>query len=222
METQPTTRVVESATLCAADLAGIKALFEANYDRANHAYLERSFTKLRHTAMAEVEGRMVGFAVGDGVRTELARCERLQGVALAGIACIAPQYRRQGMFTSLSLAAITASGAVHEDERVLFAGRMAHPITYRTMANHAASAVPRAGVELSAWHKEIGLQVAALFGVTVDLETFVVRGAGEPIGFPRLSYEPTPEEEQLFALVDRSRGDSLLAVSWTPTAPEGW
>jgi len=222
METELTTRVVESAALEAADLAGITALFDQNYDRANHGYLKRSFTKLRYTAMAEVAGRMVGFAVGDAVRTELARCEGPQGVAMAGIACIDPDYRMQGLFTSLSIAAIAASGAVSEHDRLLFTGRMAHPITYRTMVNRAASAVPRAGVELSDWHKEVGLQVAALFGVTVDPETFVVRGEGEPIGFPRLSYEPTPEEGQLFRLVDRTRGDSLLAISWMPTAPEGW
>lgn len=222
MQTRAITRVVESDALCAADIAGIKALFEANYDCANHAYLGRSFTKLRYTAMAEVDGRMVGFAVGDAMRTELARCEGPQGVAMAGIACIDPEHRRRGLFTSLSFAAMAASGAVNERDRLLFSGRMAHPITYRTMLHRAAGAVPRGGVELSDWHKEIGLQVAALFDVTIDPETFVVRGAGEPIGFPRLSYQPTPEQEQLFRRVDRSRGDSLLAISWMPTAPEGW
>jgi len=222
MTLPPEVRVIDAASVSVADLDAIKRLFDATYERANLGYLERSLAKLRYLSLAEVGDQVVGFAIGDALRTPLAGCTGLQAVALAGISCIDDDYRRQGMFSKLSIAAMSASGAIEGAGRFLFAGRMAHPITYRTMASRSDTTVPRAGREMTPWHKDVGRQVADLYGVVIDPDTFVVMGDGSPIGFPRLQYETTAGEEELFRPVDRSRGDSLLAVSWMPDAPAGW
>jgi hypothetical protein len=75
---------------------------------------------------------------------------------------------------------------------------------------------------LSGWHKQIGLLVADLYRVTLDPETFIVRGVGMPIGYPDLEYDITEEEWLPFLAVNRDRGDSLLGITWFPDAPEGW
>lgn len=64
--------------------------------------------------------------------------------------------------------------------------------------------------------------MADLYGVELDPETFVVIGKGTPIGFPRLKVEVSEEEWLPFRPVNRLRGDSLLAVAWSPDAPPGW
>jgi hypothetical protein len=117
---------------------------------------------------------------------------------------------------------MSASGAIDGADQFLFCGRMAHAITYRTMANSGDNVTPAAGDLLSEWRKETIEAVAALYGVTVDRETCIVKGKGAPIGYPRLEYQATPAEEKLFESVNRDSGDSLLAISWMPTAPEGW
>jgi len=214
--------VIESAKLDAQQRVQLHELFDQGYDQANHDYLDLSIGKLARIAVARHGDRLAGFALGDCVKTSLARLERPQMVGLAGISCIDPEFRRQGLFSELGAASIAAGDGFQAGETLLFAGRMAHPITYRTMASRLEGSVPRGGAALSDWHREVGLQVAALFGVTIDAETLVVIGAGRPIGFPRLEYEPTDEEEALFRGVDRNRGDSLLAMAWIPEPPPDW
>jgi len=48
------------------------------------------------------------------------------------------------------------------------------------------------------------------------------RRRGVPIGYPVLDIEVAPEEWEIFATVDRSRGDSLLGLCWFPDAPPDW
>jgi hypothetical protein len=55
-----------------------------------------------------------------------------------------------------------------------------------------------------------------------DPLTFVCKGTGVPIGYPIMDIDATPEEWEMFRYVDRSRGDSLLGISWAPDAPDGW
>jgi hypothetical protein len=50
----------------------------------------------------------------------------------------------------------------------------------------------------------------------------VVVGKGKPIGYPKLEIIVDEKEWLPFNGVNRDRGDSLLAVSWNPDAPEGW
>ena len=106
--------------------------------------------------------------------------------------------------------------------RTIHAGRMAHPGSYRTMARNAAT-VPKRGVEPTRWQQEVGAAIAAAYGVErFDPTTFVCHGSGVPIGYPAMELDVTPEEWEVFAPVDRDKGDSLLGVSWSPDAPEGW
>jgi hypothetical protein len=83
--------------------------------------------------------------------------------------------------------------------------------------------VPKRGRRPSEVAQEVGRVIAAAYGVAeFDPETFVCRGSGRPIGFPRMTQEVEPHEWDLFEPVDRRRGDSLLAVIWYREAPEGW
>ncbi len=205
------------------DITGLLELFDANYDQANHDYLLASFDVLKWISVARDDDRIVGFALGEGRVASLPRLEEPQPVALAGISCIDPEFRNQGLFVRLSFDSLTASGAVDPSQRMLFCGRMAHPVTYRTMRKSATNAVPDHGQDLTDWHREVITCVASLYQVEVDPETCVVIGKGEPIGYPKIEYEATAEEEALFAPVIRDRGDSLLAISWMPgEPPAGW
>jgi len=215
-------RVVATDRVGSRDLAALGGLFEATYRDADKQYLEKSLATFRFVAIAECADDVVGFSFGDSLRCLLPRLSGPQSVALAGIACVADTMRKRGLFVRLASEAMQAGGGVDPGTRFLFVGRMAHVVTYRTMARMSPSVVPATGKALEPWHREMAVAVASLFGVEVDRETFVVRGSGTPVGFPRLAYEATPEEEALFTAVDRSRGDSLLSMCWIPDAPPDW
>ncbi len=215
-------RVVASDRVGSRDLEALAGLFEATYRDADRRYLERSLATFRFVAIAECDDEVVGFSFGDSVQCPLPRLSDPQSVALAGIACVADTMRKRGLFVRLASEAMQAGGGVEPGRRFLFVGRMAHVVTYRTMARMSPSVVPAAGKTIEPWHREMAVALASLFGVDVDHETFVVRGSGTPVGFPRIAYEATPEEASLFAAVDRSRGDSLLSMCWIPDAPVGW
>lgn len=214
-------RALRTNMLSAEQLLNVLGLFDTSYRQANHAYLRHSLDKLRYIALAMHKDTLAGFAIGDTVLTKLPRLPDSQEVVLAGISCIAPEYRRRGLFFELEKAACFESGILKPGLRFLKCGRMAHPVSFRVLRKDP-TVIPKLDVPLSEWHKEIGLRVADLYGVSINPDTFVVIGDGKPIGFPRLEYEVTDEEWQLFDSVDRNRGDSLLAMSWTPDAPEGW
>lgn len=217
-----TVEVARSCDLSEAQREAVHQLFASNYREANHAYLDKSLGTLGSVALAECEGRYVGFAIADAVRADLPRFSEPQAIALAGLSCIDPTIRRQGLFKRLSIAAMTTNGVIDPRNRFLFAGRMAHLITYRTMASRASNAAPSPNLPLTTWQKEVGVAVARLFGSVIDPDTFVVQGPGRPIGYPKVEYAVPEVDAQLFAEVDRERGDSLLAMSWMPDAPQGW
>ena len=198
------------------------ALFDNSYDRANHDYLVASFDTMRWIALARHREKLVGLAVGDARRVKLPRLDSPQSVAMAGLACIDDQYRRDGLFGQLAIASMAASGELDPNQRFLFCGRMAHSISYRTMARSSNNAVPKVNQEMSDWHQEVMLRLAELYGVKVEPSTGRVIGKGQPIGYPHLEYQSSNEEEQLFATVNRDNGDSLLAMSWNPDAPDDW
>jgi hypothetical protein len=214
-------RVLRTEALTDYDLKMVHRLFDLSYHRANHKYLEKSFSKLRYIALATSKETPAGFALADTIETRLPRLAYPQVVMLAGICCIAPDCRRMGLFTKLEILAANANGLLKSGIRILMCGRMAHPVSFRTIRK-SPHVIPKYGVPLSDWHKEIGLRVAGLYGVTLDPETFIVKGDGLPIGYPDLEYE-IPEEEWLpFQAVNRDQGDSLLGMTWFPDAPEGW
>jgi hypothetical protein len=214
-------RVFRSNALTRKDHEMVHWLFDHTYRQANHPYLDKSLSNLRYIALATFQDRPAGFALADTIEVPLPRLPDPQVVMLAGICCVASAFRRIGLFTKLEIIAANAGGLIKPGIPILMCGRMAHPVSYRTIGKSPA-VIPKHGVPLSDWHKEIGLSVAALYGVTIDPETFIVLGSGQPIGYPVLEYE-LPEEEWLpFRGVNRDRGDSLLGLTWFPEAPEGW
>jgi len=215
------TRVIRTDAMVKGDLDMVHQLFDQSYRQANHTYLEKSFSKLRYIAIATVGETPVGFAVADTVETDLPRMTGLQIVTLAGICCISPDYRRIGLFRKLEGLATSASGISRSGNRVLVCGRMAHPASFRIM-NQSPAVIPKYGVRLSDWQKEVGLRVAELYGVNLDPETMVVIGDGVPIGYPIIEQDVTEEEWLPFKAVNRDWGDSLLGITWSPDAPGGW
>ncbi|MBN1382814.1 MAG: hypothetical protein JXA41_14170 [Deltaproteobacteria bacterium] len=215
------TRIIRTSDLTDADRQIIHVLFDLTYEQANHEYLDKSLKKLRFLALAHDQSTPAGFALGDAVMSPLPRMAELQCVVLAGICCVASDYRRLGLFAHLEALSIRESGLIKPEGRKLVCGRMAHPVSLRIMRDNP-TVVPKYGLTPSKWQKEIGLRVAELYDVALNTETFVVVGEGQPIGFPKMELN-VPEEEWLpFRSVNRGRGDSLLAISWTPDAPQGW
>ncbi len=215
------TRVIQTQELTAADLQIVHDLFDLAYEQANHGYLDQSLTKLRFLALAHDQATPVGFALGDAVLAPLPRMAEPQCVILAGICCIDPRFRRQGLFTYLESLAIRESGVIQPGARSLSCGRMAHPASFRIISRNP-TVVPKYSHPPSEWQKEVGLFVAELYGVQLDPETFVVLGKGKPIGYPKIDIKVEEEEWLPFRPVNRDRGDSLLGIAWNPNAPEGW
>lgn len=214
-------RVVKTAALTRDALDRVHRLFDLSYRQANHEYLEKSLSKLRYIALATAGEGLVGFAVADTIETALPRLADPQIVCLAGICCVNAGYRRVGLFKKLEILAAGASGLLKPGRPVLMCGRMAHPVSYRTMRPFP-SLIPKLGVPPSDWHRETGLKVAELYGSTIDPETFVIIGRGSPIGYPNMDFQLADPEWLLFKNVNRDRGDSLLGIFWVPEAPEGW
>jgi hypothetical protein len=213
-------RVVEADQVSAEDLQKVFSLFEMNYRQANRAYLEKSLRTLRYLALAEHEGTAAGFGLAECRVMDLPRLPA-EVVNLAGICCIAPQFRRRGLFTELERLALAAS-QVPPHSRRLSCGRMAHPAGMRVFVRHP-TVVPKPGVRPTPWQQEVGQAIAAAYGShAFDPETFVCIGSGQPIGYPIIDFEVEPSEWEVFRQVNRDRGDALLAMVWTPEAPPGW
>jgi hypothetical protein len=212
--------VVATSTLAEPARARIMALFRASYREANEAYLERSLTRMRFIATATSAGAIAGFALGEMRIMELPRLPQ-QAVALAGMCCVDAGLRRHGLFRELERRAFMAAGAA-SGPRVLACGRMAHPASFRIMTNFPTR-VPQRNIRPTPWQQEIGAIIARAYGVHgFDPETFVCAGSGTPIGYPRIDMDVRPEEWEVFAGVNRDRGDSLLGLCWFPDAPPGW
>ncbi|MEO9256187.1 MAG: hypothetical protein ABI305_11630 [Tepidiformaceae bacterium] len=213
--------VVESALIGNVDLERIKTVFATNYREANLAYLEKSLGTLAYIALAEDgAGELVGFAFGESRVLDLPRLPQ-QLVRLAGLCCVNASHRRHHLFGKLESLALNAGGLPNQP-CVLGTGRMAHPASFRGMASNPSS-VPHRGSPPTEWQKQVGIAIATAYRTPVfDPETFVCHGSGVPIGFPVIEIDASPEEWELFAPVDRSKGDSLLGISWNPTPPEGW
>jgi len=214
-------RTVESGGLTVADIDVAMGLFESNYREANRGYLEQAFHKLKFTTIATHDGVPAAFALGEARLMDLPRLPQ-QFVAMAGICCVAPAFRRRGLFGEVEFRCMSAAGIAAAGGRRLSTGRMAHPASFHLMSQNR-SVVPKRGAAPTSWQQEVGAAIAEAYGVPAfDPLTFVCKGSGVPIGYPIVEVEAPPEEWELFAPVDRSRGDSLLGIAWWPDAPEGW
>ncbi len=214
-------RVIPVKSLTSNDLYQMRQLFDDSYSQANYSYLEKSFARFRYISFANLRDELIGFAMADSIETNLPGLPEPQIVVLAGICCVATDYRRLGLFVDLEFMAASASRQIKPNDRLLVCGRMAHPASFRTI-NQFPATIPKYGVPLSEWQKEIGLKVAGLYGVDIDPETLVVIGDGSPCGYPKVISEVSDEEWLLFKAVNRERGDSLLGITWFPEAPPGW
>jgi hypothetical protein len=213
-------KVVETDKASTKDLERAFSLFEMNYRQANRAYLEKSLGTLRYLALAEQEGTAAGFALGECRLMDLPRLPA-QVVNLAGICCIAPQFRRRGLFAQLEYLIFVAVEMPAHSRR-LTCGRMAHPAGMQGLAR-IPTVVPKPGVRPTPWQQEVGQAIADAFGSRAfDPQTFVCIGSGQPIGYPIIEFQVEPEEWEVFGQVNRDRGDALLAMAWTPNAPPGW
>lgn len=216
--------VTSAAKLSESQHKGLHRLFDIAYEAADHDYLERSLTKLGSVSMAfadDDDGQLVGFSLGDVRTLELPSVGPTPAM-LAGLACIDPTRRRLGLFRYLSNLSLRAAGTVPPGRLALGAGRMAHPASMRIFAV-APTLVPKAGQTPSPLQQTVGRVVADAYGVAdFDPETFVCRGLGKPIGFPRMSQEVEAHEWDVFSPVNRGRGDSLLALIWHGEAPIDW
>jgi hypothetical protein len=198
----------------------VLVLFQTNYRDANPAFVDKSLSVLRHVAFAYHDGEAVGFALGESRLMDLPRLPE-QLVSLAGLCCIAPDFRRRGLFSELSRLAM-AWESLDDSTRRLFCGRMAHPAALRNMAR-LANSIPRPGVRPTPWQQEVGRAIADAYRVfDFDPETFVCIGEGRPIGYPRIEFDVEPEEWEAFSAVNRDRGDALLALAWLPDSPPRW
>jgi hypothetical protein len=177
---------------------------------------------MRYIARAKRHGALLGFTLSDARFAPLPRFDEPQLVLLAGIGCIVPERRRTRLFSYIAALAARASGLLEKaTARFLVCGRMGHPAGFRSMKG-LPSVVPREGKALSPWHLEVAARVAEIYGSRLKEGSMVIDGGGRPIGRPRIEIDVADEEWIPFRDVDRDRGDSLLAIAWSPDAPPGW
>lgn len=200
----------------------IRDLFAQSYRQANQNYLFRSLKVLRKIAMALDAGRLVGFSLADSASLAIPRMEGKQLVMMGGIGCIDPQYRRLGLFSHLANLAGGGTEAVFDRaDRVLACSRIAHPASFRTL-RRLPGFMPNEALPLSDWHLEVGAVLAELYNVELKPGTLIVKGDGNPIGYPNIEVDVSENEWQVFSEVDRDQGDSVLGMAWAPTPPAGW
>ncbi|MGE3073995.1 MAG: hypothetical protein AB7N24_12120 [Dehalococcoidia bacterium] len=199
----------------------VRRLFGENYRDANIAYLEGSLGKLRFLSIARsASGVAAGFALAEARVVDLPRLPN-SNVHLHGLACVGADFRRHGLFGKLERAALSGN-SLPPAERLLGCGRCAHPASFRNFFKNPA-AVPHRSHPPTEWQREVGIAIAEAYGSpSFDPETFVVGGSGVPIGWPVIEIEASPEEWKMFEPVDRSKGDSLLGIAWSPEPPPGW
>ena len=213
---------VRGTDLAGDELRELHDLFDLAYAEANHGYLDHSLERLGFVGRAHLRGSLVGLALGDVVDAELPRMDGPQRVVLGGIGCIDPAHRRGGLFSRICSVAVAANGKLAAATgRILACGRMGHPAGFRSL-NHIPTVVPSETRPPSQWHLEVAAVVAELYGVQLERDSLIVQGSGSPIGFPRIDIDVDDAEWIPFREVDRSRGESLLALAWTPDAPDGW
>ncbi len=236
--------VHETSKIAPGVRAQIHRLFDMTYDQANHEYLDKSLSILRYIALAtlvknteratedghlqtpggnpkEDESQPIGFGLGETKQLDLPGI-RAQQVGLAGLCCVDPQYRRRGIFQDLERSVIKEGMTKLLNGRILTAGRMAHPASFRIMASNP-TVVPKPNIKPTKFQQQVGEIVANSYQVSdFDPLTFVCKGNGHPIGYPRIVIEVEPDEWDVFIPVDRENGDSLLALSWIPDAPQLW
>ena len=214
-------KTVATADVSPDDVALMHGLFDACYREANPRYSAESLAGLLYVTFAWDEGgNPAGFGIADSVVKDLPGLPQTT-LALGGLCCVLPEFQQRGLVGALEARSIGATGVV-SDGRWLMCGRMANAGEFRLMASNP-TAVPRPGRTPTPWQQEVGQAVADAYRVeNFDPETFVCVGSGKPTGYPVNEIEVDEDELSVFEPVDRDRGDALLGIAWTPSAPEDW
>ena len=215
--------VKATAELTDAERSGLHRVFDDAYVDGDHGYLEDQLANLASIAIAssteDEVGSVVGFALSDARVVDLPRLPQ-QVLRTAGLSCVLSSHKRKGISSrleSMAMAFGEAPPAVH----TLLACRFAHAAGLHGVRRRV-ELVPRPGRVATAWQREVAEAVAAVLGVTsFDRDTFVCHGPGRPVGKNVIDLDVPAEEAALFAPVDRTRGDTLLAIWWT-TPPPAW
>lgn len=218
-------KIVRAPTMTDADRAAVFELFDASYRQANHPYLQRSIDRIGLLAIGFRHGCPCGFSLSNCRWMDLPAFQEEQLVVLHGMRCVNPDLRHHGLSTRLSRAVEDEMkrGIRSErptPERELHCGRHGH--ANGTGGGAKRGSVPRAGRTPTPWQQGVGLAVAEAFGSNLDPATFVCIGPGKPIGYPNEHFQATEAELQVWAPVNRDRGDNLLVMNWTPNPPTGW
>lgn len=212
--------VKPTAELTDTERTGLHRVFDDAYVDGDHGYLDDQLATLRDVALAtSAEAGVVGFALSDSRVVDLPRLPA-QVLRIAGLSCVLASHKRRGISSrleSMAMAAGDAPPAIH----TLLVSRLAHAAGLHHVHSRVP-VVPRPGHRASAWHREVATAVADVLGVaSFDPITFVCHGPGRPVGKNVIDLDVPDEEAVLFEPVDRTRGDTLLALWWT-TAPPRW
>jgi hypothetical protein len=214
-------RTLSIDSLGAAERRLLSELFDACFDNADQAHLQRLLRRLRTVSVAWCGDKAVGFTMSDVRIMDLPRLQE-QIVMLGGLTCVLSEFHRRGVMMELGRRNLLES-TPGWGQRTLICGRYVHPAVFRKVVGAGEWGVPRPGVRPTAWQQEIGIVIADAYGVEdFNPETFVCRGHGTPIGSPIIDLQLEPQDWEVFQHVDPDRGDSLLGIAWMPDPPAGW
>lgn len=148
-----------------------------------------------------------------------ATLERIGGTPslLVGLAACADSGHQEEVLVALLGEHYAKALLAFPDEDVLFATRLATPAAFRAFSG-LTEIVPRPEHRASGEERAWGRRLAKRFGADgrIDDRTFVLEGDGAPA--PCFAFDgPPPQDEAiraLFASLDASRGDCLVAFGW--------
>lgn len=212
--------VKRTSELTTGELTGLHRVFDDAYIDGDGRYLDDQLGNLANIALAaSAEDGIVGFALSDSRVVDLPQLPA-QVLRTAGLACVLSSHKRRGISSRLESMAM-ASGDAPPAVHTLLASRFAHAAGLHHVRSRV-SVVPRPDHRPTAWQRDVAVATARVLGVaSFDPVTFVCHGPGRPVGKNVIELDVPDDEAALFAPVDRSRGDTLLALWWT-TPPPGW
>jgi hypothetical protein len=209
-----------TAELTDDERAGLHRVFDDAYVDGDHRYLDEQLEQLATVALARsVDEGVVGFALSDARVVDLPGLPA-QVLRTAGLSCVVSNHKRKGISSRLEATAM-AFGDAPAAEHLLLASRFAHAAGLHNVRRRVP-VIPRPDHRPTAWQREVAAAVASVLGVaSFDPDAFVCHGPGRPVGKNVIDLDVPDEEAALFAPVDRTQGDTLLALWWT-TPPPGW
>jgi hypothetical protein len=200
----------------------MRDVFSTTYRRADLAYLEEQVPYFDCVSMATIEGEPAGFVFFGSREAELPGLG-LTNMVMGGLSCVKPEFRRMGVWDAMRFDPRIQTFLIPPREmKGMSVGRMAHPGSFRGFSG-LSGLTPAIGKAITPWQQDVGAGVALAFDIeNFDPPTFVCRGRGRPLGEAFVNVEVSAEEWERFQNVDRSRGDTLLAIGFWPNPPDGW